>query len=417
MACGLAYVGIEEVLPRLFDVGLGVGLHQAVGLRQLAELGGVDLLTWLVVTVNLLLWQTFARIRTGATSDLRAAVPAIVALVLVVSGMGYGLIRFAQLEAATASAPDTLAVAIVQGSVPNQTRLAWARGNEEAAELQLGRYLALTEPTVGREVDLIVWPEATFPGIFGQPKSRGGLDRANRFDRFVLKLDTPIVFGAYDLDREQGGATLFNAVFSIEPDPRARRRGGIGRIQRYHKHLLLPFAESLPGFLDRAGVRRLLPGLGAFGRGPGVRLLPIERDEGRFVRLVPILCSESLSTLHALEGARLGGHLLLNVGSDGWFGNLGEPEFHLAISRFRSIETRLPQIRSANSGISGLILPSGEVLGQTELGEQRRVELEIGLVDSSPTPVVRWGNWFGRWAIGASAVFGIALFVFYRRRS
>lgn len=408
---GLAYVGVESIVPRLFDVGLGVALHDASTLRQLAEIGGIDVLTALVVAVNLLLWQalfgdTAADARRSALSRSGAF-----ALALVLSGILYGAVRLARLEEQSSDSVRTLSVAMIQGSVPNERRIAWARGDEEAAAYQLDRYLSLTEPLVERrkDIDLVVWPEATFPGVFGQPTGARGEARANRFDRLVLRLDRPIVFGAYDLERrDDGDATLYNAIFAVEPDASTRRRGGVGRVQRYRKVHLLPLAESLPRPLERVGIRRLLPGLGTFGRGPGARLLPIERAPGDFVRLAPILCSESLFPDHAIDGARLGADVLLNVGSDGWFGDFGEPELHLAIAKLRSVETRLPQIRVANSGLSAVVLPSGATLGQTRLEEERRIEVEVPLATTGPTPFVRLGDWLGPVGLLVSAFVGAA---------
>lgn len=399
----LVYVAIEGVLPRLFDVGLGVALHTSAPLRQLAAFGGVDLLTALVVALNLLIWQQIPAVDRPAGTG-RSWRPVWMALALIGGALSLGAIRLAAIESALADAPRELQVALVQGSVVNADRLAWARGDEAAAERQLDRYLELSKPLVRRApaIDLLVWPEATFPGIVGRPSGSGGASRAARFDRFALTLDAPILFGAYDLEEEGDERTLYNAIFAIEPDPWARRQGGVGRVQRYHKAHLLPFAESPPRFLEWLGLGAAIPGLPNFGRGPGTRLLPIERSPSDYVRIAPILCSESLVVDHVASAARLGADLLVNIGSDGWFGNHGEPELHLALASFRSVETGLPQVRAANTGLSALILSSGAVLGQTRFGERLRVEFAVPLAEPTPTLVVRWGDWFETFALGIS---------------
>jgi apolipoprotein N-acyltransferase len=53
---------------------------------------------------------------------------------------------------------------------------------------------------------------------------------------------------------------------------------------------------------------------------------------------------------------------LVNISNDGWFMGSSEHEEHLAICRFRAIETRRPIIRSVNMGISAIIDANGRVL-------------------------------------------------------
>jgi apolipoprotein N-acyltransferase len=90
-----------------------------------------------------------------------------------------------------------------------------------------------------------VWPEATFPGVFRKPASKFQEGRGVKFDRQVMRLNVPIVFGAYDTEEEDGQRTLFNSLFSITPN--YDKPGRPGFVQSYRKHKLLPFAETIPG--------------------------------------------------------------------------------------------------------------------------------------------------------------------------
>jgi apolipoprotein N-acyltransferase len=403
------YAGLDWVVPRLFDVGLGYALHGAAQLRQLAELGGVALLTFVVVLVNLLAWRLWALHRAGRSSRLAVATYVGLILVMWTSAFFYGLDRNRGIATAIEERDRSLRVGVAQGNVENDVRLAWARGDERAAEKQLSAYMLLTETFLeqGPKPDLVVWPEATFPGVFQQPASRLQRGRANKFDRQVLRLRLPIVFGAYDMRTEDERRTLYNALFAITPD--YDRPGSRGFVQRYHKHELLAFAEYVPGLSRSTWLGRRIPSLGFFGRGPGASLFEIETPGGDTVSLAPIICSEALSARHVIEGARLGGALILNVGSDGWFGPYGEPQFHLAISRLRSVETRRTQIRAANTGISALILPNGEINERSELGVQAILNLEVPVVMTDDTLIVRWGDWFGRAALAPG--FGLLLVI------
>jgi apolipoprotein N-acyltransferase len=378
-------------------------------MRQPAEIGGVPLLTFALVTVNLLVWRVWVlRARSNGSWRPRLA-HAIAAAAIVVAGAGYGQLRLGALRTAMDDADRMLRVGVVQGSVDNAVRLAWARGDDRAAEEQLRPYMLLTEELRTSEamLDLVVWPEAAYPGVFRRPATTLQRGRANKFDRQVLRLGLPIVFGAYDMEGDAERATFFNALFAVTP--RYDRPGSLGEVSRYRKHLLLPFAETLPGPLDGQWIRDRLPSLARFGRGAGAEVFAIELPSRDRVRLGPIICSESLSSSHVAAGVRAGAQLILNVGSDGWFGSFGEPAFHLAISRMRSVETRRTQIRAANTGISALILPDGSVPTRSAIGERTALVIEAPILEPRDTLVVRWGAWFAPAALAAGVPWLAAL--------
>lgn len=411
----LAWMGLEVLAPRPFEAGLGYALHDAPRLRQLADLGGVPLLGFGIALVNLALWRGFEcwrrgpREGEGAVGRLAgAAGPLALAVVFLGGTWIYGELR---LRALAAEGPvRTLRVAIVQGNVPNAVRLAWAGGDDRAAEEQLSAYTRLTEELIARErrPDWVVWPEASFPGAFGHALTRAERRRSTELDRQLLRLQRPIAFGAYELQGEQDGdeaLRVHNGLFLVNPS--YERPGSLGSVQRYRKHHLLPFAETLP-FVEAETVRRWLPTVGFFTPGPGASVLRLVPPSGPAVLVTPIICSESLDGGYVAEGARKGSQLILNVGSDGWFGDSGEPRFHLAIARFRSIETRLPQVRAANTGISALVLPDGRVAARSSLGARELLDVEVPVpraAQGGRSVFVRGGS---SWA-HAAGVLGIVL--------
>src|SRR5205807_4396374 len=58
---------------------------------------------------------------------------------------------------------------------------------------------------------------------------------------------------------------------------------------------------------------------------------------------------------------------LINISNDGWFDGSSEHAEHLAISRFRAVETRRPLARAVNMGISAIIDSNGRVQRPKEL--------------------------------------------------
>ena len=90
-----------------------------------------------------------------------------------------------------------------------------------------------------------------------------------------------------------------------------------------------------------------------------------------------VICFESifpdLMRKFVLEGAEF----LTVLVNDGWYETAPEPQQHAMQSVFRAIENRRPLLRSANTGISMVIDPSGRTLEQTNLNEEQVIITEI----------------------------------------
>ena len=129
----------------------------------------------------------------------------------------------------------------------------------------------------------------------------------------------------------------------------------------------MPLGEYVPlrDWLEPLGIARLVPGDFDFAAGPGPRTLMLPG----FTSVSPMICYEiAFPQAVADRGNRPG--WIANVSNDAWFGAWGPPQ-HLAQSRLRAIEERLPVARATPTGISAVVDGFGRVrssLAQGEIG-------------------------------------------------
>jgi apolipoprotein N-acyltransferase len=102
---------------------------------------------------------------------------------------------------------------------------------------------------------------------------------------------------------------------------------------------------------------------------------------------------------------------MLNVTDDAWFGLTAGPYQHFAEARLRAIETGLPLVRAANTGISAVVDGRGRILAEAQLGIEAVVD--SGLPEPlAPTWQRRWGSSTSGWIV----LFFLAIVAFARRR-
>jgi apolipoprotein N-acyltransferase len=75
---------------------------------------------------------------------------------------------------------------------------------------------------------------------------------------------------------------------------------------------------------------------------------------------------------------------MINVTNDGWFGPTFGPYQHLAQARLRSIESGLPFLRAANTGISAIIDAYGRTIDQLALGTEGVLDARLPLAITPP---------------------------------
>jgi apolipoprotein N-acyltransferase len=268
-------------------------------------------------------------------------------------------------------------------------------------------------------LDLIVWPEASFPFIMAKHedliKSPLQLKYINakvvfnnnydimHFLKFIeldnkivlmndiswvaflqknIKSKAPLVFGAdrYTFSEDQNDYALYNSMFFIYGN----------EVDFYDKRILVPFGEYVPWKKALPFIHNIVGSAFEFSSGAPSHFAAKAIDS---YNIMPLICFESIfdsfysnmynksEIFHSLYSNLLGKNatLILNITNDLWFGDSIGPYHHFTMSLIRSIEYGSSLVRVANSGISAVIDCYGRVLTSCNLNQEVVKDFDVQL--------------------------------------
>lgn len=403
LTVALFYSGLDWTLPKLFVDTLGHSLIYAPRLKQTADIGGPAFLTFLLLLVNVAVFTAYARLRNrgepAVWGAIRTTLPlASLALIALIAASFYGKYRIDQVADRLAHPRKKVVAAAIQANIGDIEKLASEKGYRQAAERVMRAYYDLSDEALKLtpKPQVLLWPETAYPSTFRTPETSDDFARDKAMESWSADRKIPIAFGGYDRDMHD---LSYNAVFFLQPD---------GLDTRYTKTILIPFGEYIPGFELFPQFRKLFPMVGFFGKGPG----SVIREIGG-MKAQPVICYEVLFPNFTRDAVAKGAEVILNFTNDSWFGPIGAPFYHLNLASFRSIETRVPQLRSTNTGFSALVLPDGSISRQTKLYTAEILNVEIPLIEPIPTLMLSLGDWFGKTALAFSLL--VLGFLHFRR--
>lgn len=370
---------VEYLVPKLFPWQLGHALYQTFWLNQIVEITGTTFLSFLLMSWGSALTVCFVPPRgVPRVSWKWCLVPAALTVVI----MGFSAERISR----GVGTGKKMKVAIIQANIGNLDKVAARNGFSGKLRFINDQYEAMTEtvlsmkPDLSGLPDLIVWPETALAYRLG-----GKRDLAMEIEAKVLQWKVPLVTGAYAPgDKNPSGD--YNAAYLVEPVSESAVS-----LQSYGKNVLLAFGEYMPFGEWFPILYRWFPQVSHFERND-TQTAFVMRDG---TRLGISICYEMILPDFMRKVARHRPHLFVNLTNDSWFGPTAEPYLHGAISIFRSIEHRIPSIRSTNTGTSFVVDALGRVSERTGVYEPATLIAEVELSESpSPTFYGRWGDWF-----------------------
>ncbi|AVV43847.1 apolipoprotein N-acyltransferase [Streptomyces sp. ID05-04B] len=329
---------------------LGASQWQVEPALRLASVGGVWLLSFLVVAVNVA-----AAVLIALPASRAPAVAGLLATAVTASA--------AWMWAPHPDGEGRARIAVVQPGVIDGT------------DLRFDREEQLTRRLIGEDVDLIVWGESSV-----------GYDLAERPD-LTARLAT--------LSRATGADLLVNV------DARRSDRPGIYKSSilvgpdgptgdRYDKMRLVPFGEYIPA-------RSLLGWATSVGKAAGEDRRrgggQVVMHAGPGLRVGPMVCFETAFPDMSRSLAEHDADVLVAQSSTSSFQHSWAPAQHASLGALRAAETGRPFVHATLTGVSAVYDASGRRIGSW-LGTEASTTAvyEVPLADGV-TPYVRYGDW------------------------
>lgn len=315
---------------------LAIGQTSVRVMIQSASLFGSYFISFIVVAVNFLLAYVlfYRRYRAVIIPVSLFSLNLLIGMVLLISFKDIG---------------SGVTVAGIQGNISSAEK--WT---SDSYVRSLEVYTDKTLAAVEEGAEIVVWPESVIPYDLLD-------DRLETTRSLLSKLsrtrEVEILVGALEKNDER----LYNKVFLFSADGEMSDEG-------YYKQHLVPFGEYVPfRRLVEIFIPQLLQVNATDEITAGESSSVITTSKGK------IGCSicfdsiyEDITRREVLNGAGM----IAVATNESWFSASAELSMHTAQAVLRAVESRRYVVRAANTGISAIISPTGEVVDS--LGALRR---------------------------------------------
>lgn len=353
--------GKSYILTGFPWANLGYSQYANIYLIQFADVAGVFGISFLIILANAVLFDVISK------KTKQANIAAVVVFFVFAGVYLYGFNRVDQVNKAVEKSP-VLEVSLVQGNIDQSIK--WDK-NFQTETLNIYEKLSLNNYPAANS--LIVWPETAVPLKF---EEKSGMH--DKITDLAANTQSWLITGSVSYARRKSGNDYFNSAYLLSPS------GDV--MGRYDKVHLVPYGEYVP-------LRKVLPfvegftaGIGDFSSGKG--FYPLTMNDKKIGVLI---CYEGILWNAAREYKNHSAELLVNITNDAWFGATSAPFQHFSMTVFRAVETRLYLVRAANTGISGVVNPTGRITARTGIFQRDALKENVRFVNV-PTIYSRYGD-------------------------
>jgi len=325
-------------------------------LSQSAHLYSVYGLSFLVLLVSALLARGIWN---------RSYKSAIAAAVLLIANFGYGALRLGQ---ADVKFVEGVKLRIVSAPFSQKDKLDPQQPMKSVEVIQ--DHINLTAESGLDSVTHVVWPEGVLDmDIRFVPELRVALAQT-----FAAAGGTPPIWilNSARIDDTGAGIDYYNSSSAWSF---ANRQDGDVLVTA-DKRKLVPFGEIIPGgkWVEKLGARVISENIGSFTPAEHKNIVDIPGLPRGTIQI----CYEVIFpgfTARGDSGRRP--EWILNQSNDAWFGGSAGPHHHANIARFRAIEERIPLIRAASNGFSGIIDPYGRYVEFAAPNKRQAIDAQL----------------------------------------
>lgn len=311
---------------------LAAGQVGCLSLIQSASLFGSYFITFIIVLFQGLLSVAIINLR--KKNARRAILCATLSAIVFIANLTFGTVKIQTFS----PEGERVSVSAIQGNIRFEDK--WANKAYHTMEV----YEGLCEKAKSEGADLIVMPETALPYDVTE-------DEAFRtyFEGLSEGSASEIIVTAFESEKGE----LYNTA-------RLSSDGSLSE-SVYKKRHLVPFGEYTPML---SFIQRVFPPLADISpiedpltAGDGAHLIDCKNG-----KVGCLICFDSIYEGLCRESTLSGATIIALSTNDSWFEGSSALYQHLSHARLRAVENGRYVIRSANTGISAVISPTGEIL-------------------------------------------------------
>jgi apolipoprotein N-acyltransferase len=387
----LIYVLLEEFVPQQFPAHLG---HSFLSLApqfplRLAPIFGAPIYSFLTVFLGLSIIEHFKSKKIPFISYGLFGV--LILLNFILPGPSNGI----QL--------NPLNVRIVQPNIGNFIKIDSERGSVNSLKSVFDSYYDLSTAPSQKPLDLIIWPETSFPSLISSDimKKNNDLQIPGLLSQIIEKSQAELFIGGYDLKPSIGAGDFqsqFNSAFLFGTDKKLK--------DVYRKIHLIPFGEALPFGPINKVLSHYITNVSYFAEGDKFTIFKTKNG----TPFISVICYEVLFSdflREFLNKEPIAPQFLVNLTNDSWYGDTAEPAQHLFLAKWRALEFNIPIIRSTNTGITTVIMPNGSESKRLTYQQKTFLDVELNLFQREKTIFQQFGLWM---TLGIAILFYFILY-------
>lgn len=292
---------------------------------QLTSFGGLALLSFLIVLINLFIAEFFIQ---------KNKIYLLYSFSIFVFAFIIGVLCYYTYTPNLVG--KSFKIAIVSDNVNPEIK--W---NDQNGNAFANNYFQLCKDAVSLKPDFIIWPETAIPWTYSSD---------DELLKEIIKISsTQNLINIIGINNENSNdRKLYNSVFYIDNQNKVK---GI-----YNKQILLkgveePLGKFIVPFLSQEG----------FVLSRGKSNEPIQTQFGKAGNLI---CNEVVVENSGSEQVRNGTNFIFNFSNDGWFKDNYISDLHFYYARLQAVENRKDVSVANNCGINAIISSNGIIVSQ-----------------------------------------------------